>query len=49
MISDHIEGHSSFARVRIIPYTLRLILPASSSICIMQSDSIIDSGYNVFW
>jgi len=44
MKSDHIEGHSLFALVRIIKYTLRPILPESSCICMSQSDSMILSG-----
>jgi hypothetical protein len=48
MISDHKEGHSSFAPVRIIPYTLRPIPPASSCICITQSHSMVLSGHNFF-
>src|SRR5882757_3352926 len=48
MISDHIEGNSSFARVGIIPYTLRSIVPVSSCIGIMLSESIVLSGYNFF-
>jgi len=48
MKSDHIEGHSTLAPVRTIPYTLRRILPASSCICISQSDSMVLSGDNFF-
>jgi len=48
MKSDHREGHSSFAQVRIIPYTLCPIIPASSCICITQSDSMLLSGHNFF-
>ena len=48
MISDDIEGHSSFARVHIIPCTLRPIFPASSCICMTQSDSMVLSGYHFF-
>jgi len=43
------EGHSSFATVPVIPYTLHPILPASSCICISQSDSMVLSGYNFVW
>jgi len=46
MKSDQIDSHSLFAPVRIIPYTLHPILPASSCICISQSDSRVPSGYN---
>jgi hypothetical protein len=48
MISIHIEGHSSFARVCEMPYTLHPIVPASSCISISQSDSLVLSGNNVF-
>ena len=48
MKSDHIEGHSSFAPGCIIAYTFRLILPASSLICIAQSNSMDHSGHNFF-
>jgi len=46
MKSDHVEGHSSFAPVGIIPYTLCPILPVSSGICILRSDSMVLSGHN---
>jgi len=46
MKSDHIEGHSAFTPVHIISYTLRPILPASSYICLPQSDSMVLSGFN---
>jgi hypothetical protein len=49
MISDDIEGHLSFARVGIFPYTLRPILLASPCIWITQSDSIVLLDYNFFW
>jgi hypothetical protein len=48
MISDHIEGHSSLTLVRIIPYTLRPILPESSCICITQLDSMVLSAQIFF-
>jgi len=46
MKSDHIEGHTSFALVHMMPYTLRPILSASSCICISRSDGMILSGHN---
>jgi len=46
MKSDHIDGHSSFAQVRMIPYTPCPILPESSCTCISQSYSMALSGYN---
>jgi hypothetical protein len=46
MKSDEIDGHSSSAPVRIIPYTLHPIHPASSCICISQSDCMVLSEYN---
>jgi len=49
MKCEQMEGHSSFARVRIIPHTLHPILPASSWICILQSYSMVLSGNNFFW
>jgi len=39
MESDHIEGHSSFAPVRIIPYTLRPILLHQAA-CLYCSQTI---------
>jgi len=44
MKSVHIEGHSAFAPVCIIQYSACPIHPASSHICIKQSDSIDLSG-----
>jgi len=46
MNSDHIEGHSSFAHVSLIPYTLCPIHPTSSCSCISQSESMVPSGCN---
>ena len=46
MISNQIDSHSSFAPVRLIPSTLRPILPASSCICISRSDCLVLSAYN---
>jgi hypothetical protein len=46
MISDHTEGHSSFAPVRIIPYTVRPIRPKSNSMRITQIGSMVVSGHN---
>ena len=48
MKSDDIEGHSAFALVCIIPYTVDPILPTSSCICTTQSDSMVLSGHNFF-
>jgi len=48
MIYDYIEVHSSFAWVRMIPYTLRPILSASSCIGISQSDSMVFLDNNFF-
>jgi len=44
MKSDHIEGISSFAQVRIVPYTLCPILLASSCNSISLSDSVVLLG-----
>jgi len=49
MKSHRIEGHSSFAQVYIIAYTLHPMLPASSCTSISQSDSMFLSGYNFVW
>jgi hypothetical protein len=46
MQSDWIDGHSSFAPVHIIPYTLRPVSPASSCIGISQSDCMVLLGYS---
>jgi len=46
MKSDHIDGHSSLAQSRIIPYMLCPILSLSSCIYILQSDSMVLLGYN---
>jgi hypothetical protein len=46
MISDHTEGHSSFAPVRIIPYTVRPIRPESNGMWTTQIDSMVVSGHN---
>jgi len=48
MKSDHIEGQSSFAPVRMIGCTLCPILPASSCISISQWDSMGHSGHKFF-
>jgi len=48
MKSDHVQGHSLFAQVHIVPYIYLLNLCKSSWICLSQSHSMVLSGYNLF-
>ena len=46
---EYIDGHSSFAHVRIIPYTLHPILPVSRCTYILQSGSMVLWDYIFVW